>query len=184
MVNTPKNLESFFLKNILEQLRPLKKWLGGVCISGGEPALDPTLPDILLKLKTEGYELKIDTNGSRPEVLKSLLDQGMLHMISMDVKAPLDQDKYNRVAGINVDLDLIRKSIDLIRRSGIDHEFRMTVVPGLHQEEDVVHWRPQLGDQSPLKIQNYKPDSVLDPLQAGTASFNPYQFRALEKIIE
>ena len=71
----------------------MKKWLGGICISGGEPSLDPKLPELLKVLRQEGFNLKIDTNGSRPAVLAELLSLDLLEMIAIDVKAPLRQDQ-------------------------------------------------------------------------------------------
>ena len=93
LVIDPEGLLSFPLEEVISTLQPLKKWLGGICISGGEPTLDPKLPERLKVLRQEGFNLKIDTNGSRPAVLAELLSLDLLEMIAIDVKAPLRQDQ-------------------------------------------------------------------------------------------
>jgi len=183
LVLDPDGLASFPLEEVIANLHPLKKWLGGVCISGGEPTLDPKLPELLSLLRQEGFSLKIDTNGSRPEVLAELLSLDLLEMISMDVKAPLVQEKYDRCAGVRVDLGMIRRSIELIRNSGLEHEFRMTVLPDHHSSGDVVAWAAELGKDSKMKLQNYNPRTSLHPDLAGSRGFSPDVFAELERLI-
>ncbi|MBU0480172.1 MAG: anaerobic ribonucleoside-triphosphate reductase activating protein [Proteobacteria bacterium] len=184
LVVNPGALTSFTLTDILEQLKPLRKWLGGICVSGGEPTLDPDLRDLLQHLHGEGFELKIDTNGSNPDILQSLLEQNLVQMISMDVKTVFVQQQYDTICGTHVDLEKIKQSIRLIKKSGIDHEFRITVIPAFHTKKDIAAWVEQLGTDSVLKLQNYKPDSVMNPDLSGMNVFSPDQFRDLENIVE
>lgn len=179
LVLNPAALVSFPLAEIIPQLRPLQKWLGGVCISGGEPTLDPDLPKLVELLAREGFPVKLDTNGSRPEILAELLNQGHLAMIAMDVKTILDQEKYDRCAGTRVDLDRIRKSIDLIRQSGVAHEFRMTILPRYHTREDILAWAAALGNNASLKLQNFNPRAAMFPDLAGDRGFAPDIFTDL-----
>ncbi len=109
--------------------------LEGVVVSGGEPTLQPDLKRFLSRAKTLGYAVKLDTNGSRPEVLRRLFNEGLLDYVAMDVKAPWDH--YERLAGVRVETAAIRASIGLIAQSGIPHEFRTTVVPQLLSEGDL-----------------------------------------------
>jgi len=171
LVLQPEALPTIGVESILERLAPLRKWLGGICVTGGEPTLDPQLPDLLALFKVEAWPVKLDTNGSRPEVLEELLGQGLLDAVAMDVKTVLVQDKYDRCAGTAVDLQRIQRSIGLLRASGIDHEFRMTVVPGLHTEADVVAWGETLAGAGKLTLQNFNPKATLDPELAGMAAF-------------
>jgi len=183
LVLEPDKLVSYPMNEIVEKLMPLKKWLGGVCISGGEPTLDNHLSEILRTLRREGYSLKIDTNGSNPEILAEIIEEELLEMVSMDVKAPLVQEKYDKCAGIAVDLDKVKESITIIKQSGLDHEFRMTVLPGYHTCEDIVNWAEMLEGSSRLKLQNFDPKSAMDPALAGDRGFPPDEFVELEKLI-
>jgi pyruvate formate lyase activating enzyme len=184
LVLQPAELVSFASDAIIAQLHPLRKWLGGVCISGGEPTLDPQLPELLRILRREGFAAKIDTNGSQPEILAELLADGLLAMVAMDVKTVLVQEQYDRCAGTRVDLAGIGKSIELLKRSGVAHEFRMTILPRYHARADIVAWADALaGDGSRLKLQNYNPRSVLAPDLAGVSGFTPDEFTELTNLL-
>ncbi len=169
------------LEEVMARLARSRQWLGGICVSGGEPTLDPALPGMLSRLKEDGWAVKLDTNGTRPQVLRSLFRAGLVDTVAMDVKAPLVQEKYDRLAGTPVDLEQIRESIRLIGDSGLDHEFRMTVVPGFHVEEDVSLWAETLDKfsgepPSRLTVQNFNPRSTLDPELMEVIPFPPEVF--------
>jgi len=188
LVVAPDTLPSYSFEEVRQCLTRLKKWLGGICISGGEPTMTAGLAALLGRLKNEGWQLKLDTNGSRPRLLAELLAGGLLDMVSMDVKAPLDQEKYSRCAGTPVDLQRIRASIALLRGSGVEHEFRMTVVPRFHSAADIRQWAAALGDEggrhpSRLKLQNFNPRTTLDPVLAGEKPFPAAAFADLQKIV-
>ncbi|HEC35543.1 MAG TPA: anaerobic ribonucleoside-triphosphate reductase activating protein, partial [Anaerolineae bacterium] len=102
----------------------------GVVITGGEPTLQPDLIPFLRRLREQGLDIKLDTNGYRPDVLERLLSAGLVDYVAMDVKAP--PEKYPLLAGrADVDVALVQRSIGLLRDSGVLYEFRTTVVPGL-----------------------------------------------------
>ncbi len=183
LVTAPQRITSIPFGKVSRSLSAFRNWLKGVCISGGEPTLSPALPGLLTRLKEEGWPVKLDTNGTRPEVLEALIADGLVDMIAMDVKAPLIAEKYERCAGVPVDLARIRASIDLLRQSGIDHEFRMTVLPGLHSEEDVRLWSKTLGPRSKRKLQNFSPKSTLKPDFASAKGFSPASFTRLQSMI-
>jgi len=178
LVLRPETIETLDEAAILEKLAGWKNWLGGVCVSGGEPTLDAELPDLLRRLRREGWPVKLDTNGSRPEVLDRLLAEGLLDMVSMDVKAPLAPEKYARCAGVAVDLEKIRASVALLKASDVQHEFRMTVLPAFHGEDDIVDWVTELSG-SRLKLQNFRPIATLDPAFTRAAVFQPDIFNKL-----
>ena len=98
--------------------------LEGIVVSGGEPTLFDDLPQFLAKIKAMGYAVKLDTNGTRPEMIKELLDKKLVDFIAMDLKAPLD--KYSLITGVSFNPALLRQSMELIRNAGIDYEFRTT----------------------------------------------------------
>ena len=108
--------------------------LDGVAITGGEPLLSAELPDFLRKIKSLGYKTKVDTNGSFPEKLRSLIDDGLVEYVAMDVKnCP---EKYAETAGADGMLDAVRQSADILMRGTIPYEFRTTVVDELHEPSD------------------------------------------------
>ena len=122
-------LEEDFFDELAERLG----FLDAIVISGGEPTLQPDLLTIAERIKHLGYLVKLDTNGSHPEVLQSALAGGLLDYVAMDIKAPID--KYEQVVGTVVDTNCIQQSISLIQQSGTDYEFRTTVAPGLSKED-------------------------------------------------
>lgn len=112
---------------VLDFLETRKGKLDGVVVTGGEPCLQKTLPDFLKKLKDKGFAVKLDTNGSKFEMLKDVIDQKLVDYVAMDIKAPLI--KYELVAHTKeLDINSICKSINLIMTSGVDYEFRTTLV--------------------------------------------------------
>lgn len=116
-------------------LRERQKKLDAVVITGGEPTLHPDLPEFIKKIKELGYLVKLDTNGTNPEMLKNLLNAQLIDYLAMDLKAPLN--KYNLVTGVKAPLNNIEKSIKIIISSGLPYEFRTTVLPEFHQIEDI-----------------------------------------------
>ncbi len=108
--------------------------LEGVCISGGEPTLQADLSEFITKVKSLGYAVKLDTNGTNPRLLKSLIEDNLLDYVAMDIKH--SPDKYDIICSCQVDMDAIRESVSVIIDSGIDHEFRTTTVREYHTAED------------------------------------------------
>lgn len=119
---------------VLEFLASRRGRLEGLVVSGGEPTLQSDLADFLRQIKTLGFATKLDTNGSRPSVLRRLFDEQLLDYVAMDVKGPAD--RYARLAGVEVDLTAIEQSIALIAESGVAHHFRTTWIESLLRESD------------------------------------------------
>ena len=109
--------------------------LDGVAITGGEPCLHKDLPELIKEIRAIGYPVKLDTNGYHPELLKQLIDEGLVDYVAMDIKN--SPEKYALTCGLDeMDLSPIKKSIDILMNSGIDYEFRTTVIKEFHEEED------------------------------------------------
>ena len=109
--------------------------LDGVAITGGEPCLHRDLPELIKKIRAVGYPVKLDTNGYHPELLKQLIDEGLIDYVAMDIKN--SPEKYAVTCGLDeMDLASIEKSISILINSGIDYEFRTTVIKEFHEEED------------------------------------------------
>jgi len=109
--------------------------LDGVVVSGGEPTIQRDLPEFLAKIKELGFKIKLDTNGTSPNMLKKVLAKKLVDYIAMDIKAPAE--KYEKVTGVKSNFSKIKESIKIIRESGLPYEFRSTTVPGLHSAEDI-----------------------------------------------
>jgi pyruvate formate lyase activating enzyme len=121
---------------ILKKLKDLKKRLNAVCVTGGEPTIHNDLPEFISKIKEMGYLIKLDTNGTNPDIVRDLIDNNLIDYIAMDIKAK--PENYYKL--INVPKEYwsnILKTIEILRSSTIDYEFRMTYVSGLSAEEDV-----------------------------------------------
>jgi len=109
--------------------------LEGVVVSGGEPTLQPDLVRFMTDVKALGYKTKLDTNGSQPEVLRELIDKKLVDFIAMDIKAPLD--KYALITGVDANATILRRSMDLIRQSGLAYEFRTTYDKDVLTDADI-----------------------------------------------
>ncbi|MCR4960098.1 MAG: anaerobic ribonucleoside-triphosphate reductase activating protein [Lachnospiraceae bacterium] len=120
-------------EEVLAHIRKRKGIITGVCITGGEPTLQKDLLDFMRKIKDIGMDIKLDSNGYRPEVLRQVIDEGLADYIAMDIKS--SPAGYERAAGVPIDMSRIRESISLIMGSGSEYEFRTTVVRELHDEE-------------------------------------------------
>lgn len=130
------NMESYKEEEILSYLNKRKGLLDGVCITGGEPLLHIDIKDFIYKVKELGFAVKLDTNGSRPETLKELVNEGLIDYVAMDVKNSIQ--KYGEAVGIeNLDTTDIEKSIDFLLLGKVDYEFRTTIVNPLHTVEDI-----------------------------------------------
>ena len=136
-------------------------WIDGVSITGGEPTLQSDLYLLCERVKGLGMMVKLDTNGSRPRMLEELLDRGLLDFVAMDVKT--SPGKYARVAGRRIDEKIIGESIDAILSSGVEHEFRCTVVPGLLNRADLEWIAARVAGSQRLVLQQFNPGKTLDP---------------------
>lgn len=157
------------LDTILKFLEERKAFLDGVCITGGEPTLNKELPYLISKIKAMGYHVKLDTNGTNPEMLEELIRRKLVDYIAMDIKAPLDL--YENVTNTKVDKENIQKSVDLIRNFG-NYEFRTTVVPGLFDEKIAKGIGEWLEGSDKFFIQQFRGIKNLDKSFVGKESFS------------
>lgn len=124
-------------KEILDYLNLRRKVLDGIVITGGEPTLQTDLKSFIIECRKLGLAIKLDTNGSNPTMLKELLDENLLDYVAIDIKNVFGD--YEAISGIRgIDVDKIRTSIDLIKKSSIEHEFRTTIVRGYHDVEKLI----------------------------------------------
>jgi pyruvate formate lyase activating enzyme len=146
---------------ILSFLDERKGKLDGVVLTGGEPTLQSEIVEFLERIKRLGFFVKLDTNGSYPERIKELIDRKLLDYIAMDIKAPLY--KYSRTTLTSIDTERIVESIHLIMNSGIDYEFRTTVVRSLLSRDDFPKIGEMIKSAKLFVLQEFRPTKTLDP---------------------
>ena len=123
-------------EEVMNYLKLRKGMLDAVVVSGGEPTLLPGLVDKLKDIKSLGYEIKLDTNGTNPDLVEQYIKLGLIDYVAMDIKN--SEEKYAITSGVKqVDMSAIKKSIKLLKEAGIAHEFRTTLVDEFHKLEDM-----------------------------------------------
>lgn len=164
LVLHPNALPDMDCNTILETLKKRSGMLEAVCITGGEPTLCPDLLTFLNKIKSLGYRIKLDTNGYRPDVLKELLQEQVLDYVAMDIKN--SPDKYALTTGLDqIDLDKINESIEIIKQSGGDYEFRTTIIKELHSSDDILHISQWIAGAKSYTLQSYREtEEVIHPI--------------------
>ncbi len=181
LISHPERFPSIPIEDILYRLQSFEGWIDGVCITGGEPTLHPGLPRLVHQLKKNGWLVKLDTNGSNPDMIQPFIEKQEIDFIAMDVKASLDSFRYRRATGCSVDLNLILRSIEMIKQGRVEYAFRMTVVPTLHDEEEIESVAKQLRVGSRLILQNFNPENVWDHSLKRTPPFDAVILKELER---
>jgi pyruvate formate lyase activating enzyme len=184
LVFHPERYATISLKDILARLHSLKNWIDGVCLTGGEPTLHTDLPLLIREIKRHKFLVKLDTNGSNPQMLENLIKGREIDFVSMDAKAPLDPFRYSRSAGIPIQLKPILESLEILKRGKVDYEFRMTVVPGLHKEEDIRTLGDQLRVGRRFTLQNFNPENPLDPSLKKIVPYDPKVMKKIEREVQ
>ena len=169
-------------KDIFSFLEKRKGKIDGVVITGGEPTIHPDLPSFMKKIKETGYLIKIDTNGSNPEMLRKIINYGLVDYIAMDIKAPLT--KYDKITETNVDTEKIAKSIQIIFESGVKYEFRTTVVKGLLSIKDIITIGSIIKGARMYVLQKFSSSKTLKPDFQNKTTFSQEEFENLRKMLE
>jgi pyruvate formate lyase activating enzyme len=150
-------------EEIEKRLKAMRGWLDGVCVTGGEPTLQPDLADLLQRIRLLGLLVKLDTNGTRPEVLRNLVRENLIDYLALDIKGPLDEEMYERCAGAHVPLRAIEESMAFIISGQVAGELRTTVVPQLHTSAVLARMAHELRQAPAWRQQEYNPAQTLDP---------------------
>ena len=182
--------EAFF--NFLEQRKGL---LEGVCISGGEPTIQPDLVEFVLKIKKNGFLVKIDTNGANSKMLENLIKEKAVDFLAMDIKTSLPN--YKDLVGLNLDIGCrtstsdvevvlreVKKSKELIQNSGLSYEFRTTAIKEVHNFkifEEIGEW---INGASDYYIQNFRNKTVLDEKYEKMSGFSDEELLAIKSLME
>ena len=157
--------------------------LEGVVITGGEPTIQPDLVEFLRKVKALNYPVKLDTNGSRPDVLKNLLDLGLIDHVAMDLKAPLE--KYGQLTPLHHCAERIQRSINIILHSSVAHEFRTTLAPPVDPQQDLPKIASLVAGARKYRLQRFIPrDNILDKelAKASPESYPEHEVAGLQSI--
>jgi pyruvate formate lyase activating enzyme len=160
LVLHPEKLRTIPFEEIAEYLERNREWIDGVVITGGEPTIHSDLLNLCEKIKHLRFLVKIDTNGTNPTLIKELINRNLVDYIAMDIKAPLEQDKYYAAMGVGTPnlLNKILETINILRDSQIDHEFRTTLIPTVHKEKDIEEICQKIKNCKKYVLQNYKTD--------------------------
>jgi len=174
-----KVIDEEYLFDFLEKR---KRYLEGVCITGGEPSIHPDIIEFIKKIKNMGYKIKFDTNGSRPEIIEKLFEENLIDYISMDVKGPIE--KYEEIAGVGVEKEKIIKSINLIKNSKIDYEFRTTVVKSQIEIKDFKRIGELIKGARKYYLQKFIPSKLVNEDFKKEETYTEEEFEKIKEIIK
>ncbi len=179
-----KNQSRISTKDFFSFLKDKRGLLDGVVICGGEPTINQDLPTFISRIKKLGYLVKLDSNGSNPDMLAKLIKESLIDYIAMDIKAILTEERYSQAIGTKVALRDIQKSIDLIKDSGIDYEFRTTVVPNFHTKEDIIEMAKMISPAKAYFLQSFRPEKTLDPKLEKIKPYNKEYLLEIRELIQ
>jgi pyruvate formate lyase activating enzyme len=145
--------------DVESHLRQNRDFIDGVVVTGGETTIHPELSELLRDIKEMDFPVKLDTNGSNPQSLRQLLSQHLVDYIAMDIKGPLEE--YDEITGSHEMAEKISESIEVIMNSGIDYEFRTTVVPGIHDEAEMEKMASSIEGARLYALQKFIPKETL-----------------------
>ena len=160
---------------VLAYLQKRKGILDGVCVTGGEPLLQPDLEHFLRQIKEMGYAVKLDTNGMLPQRLAGVLATNLVDYVAMDIKS--SPDGYAAATGTDADVSAVTDSLSILRQSGIPYELRTTAVRGIHTEADFHAIGEWIGDVPAYFIQRFVDSGQL--LGSGFDAFSPEEMERL-----
>jgi len=188
-----KNQPEVSEKEFFEFLDSKIGLIDGICITGGEPTINPDLIDFIKRIKAKGFLIKLDTNGSNPKVLEKLIKENLLDFIAMDIKTSVDVKiknqkskikNYDKATGVSVNLKKILRSVELIKNSEINYEFRTTVVPGLVDKSDIEKIGQWLSGAKNFALQQFQNKKVLDEKFEKIQPYPDETLKEFKKILE
>jgi len=165
-------------KDFFDFLRERQGLLEGVVICGGEPTINKDLPQFIEKIKNLGYSVKLDTNGSNPEMLKNLVNGKLIDYVAMDIKGPAGV--YENIIGEGVKLEDIKNSVEFLKKGNLDFEFRTTVVNTIHSKNDFLEIAKWIGAPNvKYYLQNFRAEKTINP---EFEKIKPFKTEFLQKI--
>jgi len=177
-------------KEIFDFLKERKNFLEAVSLTGGEPTLNPELPDFIGKIKKMGYLVQLETNGTNPKMLKFLIDRKLIDYVAMDIKQDFVFEKWYEITGKVLTKEFfenVKKSFNLLLEEKIDYEFRTTLVKEFHKKEDIIGICKKIGFRAEnTKMKGYYLQNF-EKTEGGTLSgkeFNPFSKEEIQEIIK
>lgn len=164
---------------VFDFLAARKNLLGGVVICGGEPTIHEDLAGFIEKIKKMNFLVKLDTNGSNPQALKGLIAENLIDYAAMDVKLP--KERYYELSG--ADAQKIAQSIQILKNSKIDSEFRTTVVPSVHTKKDIIAIAKWISPAKKYYLQNFRPEKTIDPEFEAKKPFSDEDLLDMQKAV-
>lgn len=171
--------EQIAIEEIISFLKKRQGKLDGVVITGGEPTLHKELPELIKQIKDLGFSVKLDTNGTNPQMLKKLIDDKLIDYVAMDIKAPIE--KYSKITRVQVNTQNILKSIEILKTSNIDYEFRTTVVKSQLLLQDFEKIGQMIQGAPKYYLQRFVPTKTLEDSFMSQTTYSDEEF---EPIIE
>jgi len=185
LVLNPDKIEGIDERAILDHMKNKRKWIDGIAITGGEPTLQNELPNFIKKVKESNFLVELETNGTNPYMVEQMIKNQLIDYFAMDIKAPLDEDKYFKTIGEVGDkkkiLENIKKTIRIIQESDVDYEFRTTFVPGLLNKRDIYKIAEQLKGSKRYVIQKFLPKTTVNPEYEKKEESKPSFFEEFKK---
>ncbi|MBR5527832.1 MAG: anaerobic ribonucleoside-triphosphate reductase activating protein [Clostridia bacterium] len=166
---------------VMEYLSLRRGILEGVCISGGEPLLQPHIGEFMAEIRSMGYSIKLDTNGTLPEKLKSILEEGLCDYVAMDIKS--SPQRYEKATNSEIPFEVFEKSMEVIRAFGIDHEFRTTAVKGIHTPDDFRDIAKLLLPDEKYFVQRFVDSGNLISKDPAMQAFSPEEMQNILEIL-
>lgn len=171
-------MDEEFLKTFLESRQGL---LDGIVICGGEPTIHHDLESLIMLIKSYGFLVKLDTNGTNVHVVQNLIQKNLIDFVALDVKHTLS--KYEKVSPkVKIDLKSIQKTIQLLKENNVQYEMRSTIVPGLHSESDIHEMGLEILGAQSWALQNFRRGKHIDESYAKKDSFTEDEMQRFEKI--
>lgn len=168
-------------KEFFSFMESRKGLLDGAVVCGGEPTSNKSLPEFIKKIVKLGFLVKLDTNGSNPQMLKKLIDRKLINYVAMDIKGP--KEKYRYFVGRKADVEKIQKSINILKKGKIDYEFRSTLLPFLHKKEDVLEMAEWIRGAKKYYLQSFKPEKTIDPKFEKKSTYSEKEMLEIKKAV-
>ncbi|MHC4884890.1 MAG: anaerobic ribonucleoside-triphosphate reductase activating protein [Planctomycetota bacterium] len=182
-ITEPESMPEFSWEEVDASLRKNRGWVEGVVVTGGEATLHPGLPELLRRLRKRHLKVKLHSNGSRPEVLRACLEEGLVDCLALDYKTPMEDAALRKATGgIAGQKDLVRESMGLGREYSVPLELHTTLCPAVLSFDQVREMAQEVATHAPKAswvLQQYHPEEVLDRAAAGEGSYPAMEIRAL-----
>jgi pyruvate formate lyase activating enzyme len=170
-------------KEIFSFLKERRNFLEAVAITGGEPTINKDLPNFIKKIKKLGYLVELETNGTNPEMLKSLIEEKLIDYVATDVKHRLDSfEKYKEITGLVLTRKMfenIKKSVKILISGKVDYELRTTIMKEFHKKEDILEISKEIQGAKVYYLQNYQKNHTISG-----KTFTPFEEKEIEEIVK